>query len=241
MSNVGRMSNAAGFPRSGPVATREHAAGVIGVPELDAMDTPVTAQSFVRGPRSEEPSLLIVEEYIPEYRRRFFEMLEETLGPKSIRVGVAVGTPRPGDPTRGRSARARDGARRAGTVDLDRGSQADVPAAVRTRSRLGSDHRRPGAASSGELPAAAPAAARATGRALGPRQAVGEAGDPAGAARRASHDDIGSLVLRLHATRRGPCRSERLPAGSHHGRPEHVRRRGARCAEKRGLDGGAGS
>lgn len=39
--------------------------------------------------------VLIVEEYIPEYRRRFFEMLDEALTPKSIRLGVAVGSPGP--------------------------------------------------------------------------------------------------------------------------------------------------
>jgi glycosyltransferase involved in cell wall biosynthesis len=44
---------------------------------------------------SDEAKVLIVEEYIPEYRRRFLEMLEETLDPKSIRLGVAVGTPGP--------------------------------------------------------------------------------------------------------------------------------------------------
>ena len=43
--------------------------------------------------RSGETNVLIVEEFIPEYRRRFFEMLEATLGPKSIRLGVAVGAP----------------------------------------------------------------------------------------------------------------------------------------------------
>jgi glycosyltransferase involved in cell wall biosynthesis len=43
--------------------------------------------------RSGEAKVLIVEEYIPEYRRRFFEMLAEALAPKSIRLGVAVGTP----------------------------------------------------------------------------------------------------------------------------------------------------
>jgi glycosyltransferase involved in cell wall biosynthesis len=39
--------------------------------------------------------VLIVEEYIPEYRQRFFELLEAALASESIRLTVAVGT-RPG-------------------------------------------------------------------------------------------------------------------------------------------------
>lgn len=38
--------------------------------------------------------MLIVEEYIPEYRQGFFEGLEAALGSESIRLGVAVGSPR---------------------------------------------------------------------------------------------------------------------------------------------------
>jgi glycosyltransferase involved in cell wall biosynthesis len=39
-----------------------------------------------------ETDVLIVEEYIPEYRRGFFERLDDTLGLQSIRLTVATGT-----------------------------------------------------------------------------------------------------------------------------------------------------
>jgi glycosyltransferase involved in cell wall biosynthesis len=42
--------------------------------------------------RPDEIDVLIVEEYVPEYRRRFFEMLEAALELESIRLRVAVGT-----------------------------------------------------------------------------------------------------------------------------------------------------
>jgi glycosyltransferase involved in cell wall biosynthesis len=42
--------------------------------------------------RPAEIDVLIVEDYVPEYRRRFFEMLEAALALESIRLGVAVGT-----------------------------------------------------------------------------------------------------------------------------------------------------
>lgn len=39
-----------------------------------------------------ETSVLIVEEYVPEYRRRFFELLEDALAAQSIRLTLAVGS-----------------------------------------------------------------------------------------------------------------------------------------------------
>ena len=45
---------------------------------------------------SSDATVLIVEEYVPEYRQRFFELLEAALGRQSIRLIVAVGsTPSP--------------------------------------------------------------------------------------------------------------------------------------------------
>jgi glycosyltransferase involved in cell wall biosynthesis len=37
-------------------------------------------------------SVLIVEEYVPEYRRRFFELLQAALAAQSIRLGVTIGS-----------------------------------------------------------------------------------------------------------------------------------------------------
>lgn len=60
------------------------------------MVTSVTAARSSKLDRcSDETGVLIVDEHVPEYRRRFFEMLEEALRPQSIRVSVAVGRPRP--------------------------------------------------------------------------------------------------------------------------------------------------
>jgi len=39
-----------------------------------------------------DANVLIVEEYVPEYRRRFFESLDAALAAQSIRLGLAVGT-----------------------------------------------------------------------------------------------------------------------------------------------------
>lgn len=49
------------------------------------------AQPVETAARSHATDVLIVEEYVPEYRRRFLELLEATLAAKSIRLEVAVG------------------------------------------------------------------------------------------------------------------------------------------------------
>jgi glycosyltransferase involved in cell wall biosynthesis len=48
-----------------------------------------------------ERRVLVVFDYVPEYRRRFYERLEEALRPESIRLEVAVGTATPGLSARG--------------------------------------------------------------------------------------------------------------------------------------------
>jgi glycosyltransferase involved in cell wall biosynthesis len=62
------------------------------------------APAHSTGERPGPTDVLIVEEYIPEYRRRFFELLEAALAPESIRLTVAAGPPSGAGASRGDAA-----------------------------------------------------------------------------------------------------------------------------------------